>query len=293
MEVFLQQLLSGIAIGSIYALVALSLVITRLATGHINFAQGEMAMFSAYIAWWLISLQIPIIISVAITMILSFMVGMLIEYIIIRRCTSEQNDFSLLIVFIGLFLFFHGAAGFIFGTDIIYFPSIFPTLNALQNSYISTHELGTILLTIVIMFSLKLFFSKTNTGFSMRAIASNAALSRLCGIRVDYLKSLAWGMAAATSAIAGILIAPITYLDPNMMEGILLYALAGLIFGGIDNPLGAVLGGFFIGIIENLLSTYVSFIGHELKLPLAFAIIVLVLYFKPTGLLGKKIINRV
>jgi branched-chain amino acid transport system permease protein len=115
MEVFLQQLLSGIAIGSIYALVALSLVITRLATGHINFAQGEMAMFSAYIAWWLISLQIPIIISVAITMILSFMVGMLIEYIIIRRCTSEQNDFSLLIVFIGLFLFFHGAAGFIFG----------------------------------------------------------------------------------------------------------------------------------------------------------------------------------
>ena len=145
--------------------------------------------------------------------------------------------------------------------------------------------------TLVVLIAVYLFFRHTKLGLAMRAAAFNPVSSRLVGIRVGWMLALGWGLAAAIGAVAGMMVAPIVYLDPNMMAGILLYAFAGALLGGIDNPLGAVLGGFAVGIIENLAGAYL--VGTELKLTVALIIIVAVLVVKPSGLLGRTVLSRV
>jgi branched-chain amino acid transport system permease protein len=136
-----------------------------------------------------------------------------------------------------------------------------------------------------------MFLRFTPLGLAMRAAAQNAASSRLVGINVGRMLMLGWGLAGAIGAVAGMMVAPVVFLDPNMMTGVLLYAFAGALIGGIDNPIGAVLGGFIVGVLENLLGTYV--VGTELKLSVALVLIIVVLIVKPSGLLGKTIVTRV
>jgi branched-chain amino acid transport system permease protein len=161
----------------------------------------------------------------------------------------------------------------------------------LFSGYVSGHELGATAVTLVVLIAVYLFFRHTKLGLAMRAAAFNPVSSRLVGIRVGWMLALGWGLAAAIGAIAGMMVAPIVYLDPNMMSGILLYSFAGALLGGIDNPLGAVLGGFAVGIIENLAGAYL--VGTELKLTVALIIIVSVLVVKPSGLLGRTVLSRV
>jgi branched-chain amino acid transport system permease protein len=161
----------------------------------------------------------------------------------------------------------------------------------LFSGYVSGHELGAFFITLVVLIAVYLFFRHTKLGLAMRAAAFNPVSSRLVGIRVGWMLALGWGLAASIGAVAGMMVAPIVYLDPNMMAGILLYAFAGALLGGIDNPLGAVLGGFAVGIIENLAGAYL--VGTELKLTVALIIIVSVLVVKPSGLLGRTVLNRV
>ena len=138
---------------------------------------------------------------------------------------------------------------------------------------------------------LYLFFRFTSLGLKMRAVALNPTSSRLVGIRVSWTLALGWGLAAAIGAVAGMLIAPLTFLDPNMMVGILLYAFAAALLGGVDSPPGAVLGGLIVGVLENLLGAYL--VGPELKLTVALAIVILVLVFRPQGILGRLTVRRV
>jgi len=138
---------------------------------------------------------------------------------------------------------------------------------------------------------LYLFFQFTPLGLAMRAVAQNPVSSRLAGIRVGWMLALGWGLAAAIGAVAGMMIAPIVYLDPNMMSGVLLYAFAAALMGGIDSPLGAVVGGFFVGVLENVMGAFV--IGTELKLTVALVVIIVVLLVKPTGLFGRVFVTRV
>jgi branched-chain amino acid transport system permease protein len=161
----------------------------------------------------------------------------------------------------------------------------------LFSGYVSGHELGAFFITLVVLIAVYLFFRHTKLGLAMRAAAFNPVSSRLVGIRVGWMLALGWGLAASIGAVAGMMVAPIVYLDPNMMAGILLYAFAGALLGGIDNPLGAVLGGFAVGIIENLAGAYL--VGTELKLTVALIIIVSVLVVKPSGLLGRTVLSRV
>ena len=135
------------------------------------------------------------------------------------------------------------------------------------------------------------FFRYTSVGLAMRAAAQNPESSRLVGIRVGWMLALGWGLAAAIGAIAGMMVAPMVYLDPNMMSGILLYAFAAALVGGIDSPGGAVLGGFLVGVLENLLGAYV--IGNEIKLSVALVLIIGVLVVRPSGLFGKIHVTRV
>jgi len=290
MEALVHQVLSGLATGGIYASLALALVMIYQSTNHINFAQGEMAMFSTYLAWAMINAGIPYWGAFLLTVLFSFVAGVVIERVIIRP-VENAPVLSVVVVFIALLVIFNSVAGWIFTYTIKTFPSPFPEHPLFGNRFISSHELGAIGITLAVLFLLYIFFRFTPLGLAMRAAAQNHVSSRLVGIRVGWMLALGWGLAASVGAIAGMLVAPIIYLEPNMMSGVLLYAFAAALVGGIDNPFGAVLGGFAVGVLENLIGAYV--IGTELKLTVALVLIIGVLLVKPTGLFGKVFVTRV
>jgi branched-chain amino acid transport system permease protein len=290
MEAFLHQVFSGLATGGIYASLALALVMIYQSTNHINFAQGEMAMFSTYLAWSMIDSGLSYWWAFLLTVLISFTAGVVIERVIIRP-VEHAPVLSIITVFVALLVIFNSVAGWIFTYTIKTFPSPFPEQPLWGNRYISSHELGSIGITLTVLVALFLFFRFTPLGLAMRAVAQNPLSSRLVGIRVGWMLALGWGLAAAVGAVAGMLVAPVVYLEPNMMSGVLLYAFAAALVGGIDNPFGAVVGGFAVGVLENLLGAYV--IGTELKLTVALVLIIGVLLFKPTGLFGKVFVTRV
>lgn len=290
MNEFLHQLLAGLATGGIYASVALALVMIYQATHHINFAQGEMAMFSTFIAWTLIQAGFPYWAAFATTVVLSFVLAAAIEFAVIRPM-HDAPVLSVVVVFIGLLVIFHSLAGFLFGYTIKPFPSPFPADAWYGGGLMSAHEVGAIVVALGMVALLFMFLRYTPLGLAMRAAAQNAASSRLVGINVGRMLMLGWGLAGAIGAVAGMMVAPVVFLDPHMMTGVLLYAFAGALIGGIDNPIGAVLGGFIVGVLENLIGTYV--VGTELKLSVALALIIGVLIVKPSGLLGRTIVTRV
>jgi branched-chain amino acid transport system permease protein len=289
MEALLHQILSGLATGSIYASVALALVMIYQSTHHVNFAQGEMAMLSTYLAWALIQAGIPYWGAFILTVAFSFGFGVAIERLLLRPIANAPI-LSVVIVFIGMLVIFNSVAGWIFTYTIKTFPSPFPA-EPLFGGLISGHELGAVCVTLAVLVTLFVFFRYTRLGLGMRAAAQNPVSSRLAGIRVGWMLAVGWGLAAAIGAIAGMMVAPVLFLDPNMMAGVLLYAFASALLGGIDNPAGAVLGGFIVGIVENIAGAYV--IGTELKLTLALVLIVGVLVVRPSGLFGKPIVSRV
>ncbi len=225
-----------------------------------------------------------------ITILVSFVIGVLIERILMRPM-SDAPVLASVGVFIGLLLIINASTGWLFDYTIKTFPTPFSGGPVLFSGYVSGHELGSTVVTLVVLLAVYLFFRHTKLGLAMRAAAFNPVSARLVGIRVGWMLALGWGLAAAIGAIAGMMVAPIVFLDPNMMAGILLYAFAGALLGGIDNPLGAVIGGFAVGIIENLAGAYL--VGTELKLTVALIIIVAVLVVKPSGLLGRTVMSRV
>jgi branched-chain amino acid transport system permease protein len=289
MHQLLQQILSGLAAGSIYASLALALVMIYRATELVNFAQGEMAMFSTYIAWTLIEAGLPYWAAFFLTIALSFVGGLLIERVIIRPVENAPILASV-IVFIGLLVILNSLAGWIYTYTLKDFPSPFGD-RPIWGGLLTTRDLGVIGVTLAMLALLYLFFRFTPLGLAMRAAAQNPTSARLCGIRVGWMLALGWGLAAAVGATAGIMVAPVLFLDPNMMGGVLLYAFAGALLGGISSPGGAVLGGLIIGVTENLVGTYL--IPTELKLSLALLLIILVLVVKPSGLFGHPVVRRV
>lgn len=286
---FLHQVFSGIATGGIYASVALALVMIYQATHHVNFAQGEMATFSTYLALTLINAGFAYWAAFMGAVAISFIAGVVIERILMRPL-AEAPVLASVGVFIGLLLIINSLSGWLFDYTIKQFPSPFGG-RPLLGGYASAHELGSTAVTLIVLLLVYLFFLHTRLGLAMRAAAFNPVSARLVGIRVGWMLALGWGLAAAIGAIAGVMVAPVVFLDPNMMQGILLYAFAGALLGGIDNPLGAVLGGFAVGVIENLAGAYL--VGTELKLSMALVIIVSVLVVKPSGLLGRAVQSRV
>jgi branched-chain amino acid transport system permease protein len=292
MEFFLQQLFSGLAFGGVYACMALAVVMIYQATDHLNFAQGEMAMFSTYIAFTLLSHGVPYWWTFLLAMAISFLGGVFIERVIVRPVegTSVLNE---VIVFIGLLTIFNSLAGWIWEYTIKPFPSPFPKDPLFGNKFVGTHDLGVIGVTLLVLFGVFLFFRFTPIGLAMRAAAQDPASARLVGIRVGWMLALGWGLAAAIGAVAGIMVAPIVFLEPNMMGSILLYGFAGALLGGITNPAGAVFGGFAVGVLETLIGAYVPFIGSELKLTVALVLIIAVLVFRPSGLFGRVVVKRV
>ena len=301
MEQLLQQIASGLASGAIYACVALALVMIFTATDHLNFAQGEMAMFSTYLCWQMIQWGFGFWTSLAMTAVLSFIIGVLIERIILRPLQGA-SVLSSVVVFIGLLAIFHSLAGAIWSHTIKTFPSPFPTTAFAGSGIIGPHQIGMILVTMIMLLGLFAFFRFTPLGLAMRAAAQNPVSARLVGVRVDWMLALGWGLAAAIGAVAGAMVAPVVYLEPNMMASILLYGFAGALVGGISSPGGAVFGGFLVGVLENLVAYFgnlteklfgIYVIGNGEKLSVALIIVITILTLKPAGLFGRVITKRV
>jgi branched-chain amino acid transport system permease protein len=292
MELLLHQILAGLATGGIYACMALAIVMIYQAIDHLNFAQGEMAMFSTFIAWQLMQWGIPYWGAFVLTVGISFIAGVVIERVIFKPLHGAPV-FSHIVVFIALFAILNSAAGFIWDYTIKPFPTPFGQHPLFGNGLMSAHDAGMIATTLIVLTLLYLFFRHTRIGLAMRAAAANPASARLVGIRVGWMVALGWGMAAAIGAVAGMLIAPVVFLEPNMMLSILLYGFAGAVVGGLTSPGGAVIGGFAVGVIENLAGTFIPYVGRELKLTIALALIVAVLTVKPSGLFGRRLVTRV
>jgi branched-chain amino acid transport system permease protein len=301
MEQFLQQIASGLANGAIYACVALALVMIYVSTDHINFAQGEMAMFSTYLSWQLMTWGMSFWVAFVIAVALSFVLGVAIERIVLRPLHTAPA-LSIIVVFIGLLAIFNSVAGAIWSYLIKEYPSPFPKSSFGIAGVIGPHQLGVVVVTLMVLGLLFVFFRYTPLGLAMRAAAQNPQMARLVGVRVDWMLALGWGLAASVGAVAGIMVAHIVYLDPNMMGGILLYAFASALVGGISNPAGAVAGGFIVGILENMVAfvgnqiekaTGVYIIGNGEKLTVALIIVIFVLTVKPAGLFGRVVVKRV
>lgn len=292
MELLVQQVAAGLATGAIYACVALAIVMIYRAIGHVNFAQGEMAMLSTYLAWQLIEFGVPYWLAFVLTLVLSFAMGAMVQHLLIRRI-RDASDINQIIVFIGVLLVLNSVAGFIWSYTVKPFPSPFGTAPFMGSPLASAHQVGMVGVILVVLLLLFLFFRFTRTGLAMRAAVSNPNSARLLGIRVKALEALGWGMAASIGAIAGILVAPIVFLEPNMMAGIVIYGFAGAVLGGLNSLLGALIGGLLLGVLENLISTFVPVVGGELKSTIALIAIVVVLLVRPQGLIGKPTTRRV
>src|SRR5215467_4068602 len=292
MELLAHQVLAGLATGGIYACLALAIVMIYQAIHHLNFAQGEMAMFSTFIAWQLMQWGVPYWVAFSATIALSFVAGVAIERLLFRPI-HDAPALSHIVVFIALFAILNSLAGSIWDYNVKSFPSPFGSRSLFGDGLMSSHDAGMIGVMLFMLILIYLFFRHTRIGLAMRAAAANPGSARLAGIWVGWMNALGWGMAAAIGAVAGIMIAPAVFLDPNMMIGILLYGFAGAVLGGLTSPGGAVLGGFAVGVIENLVGTFVPYVGKELKLTIALIVIVAVLTVKPSGLFGRSIVTRV
>jgi branched-chain amino acid transport system permease protein len=263
------------------------------ATDVVSFTQGEMAMFSTYICWTMLNAGVPYWAAFLGTLAISFVGGVVIQRVIIRP-VQHAPILTIVIVTLGLLVIFNSLAGWIWTYVQKPFPSPFPSkpLRA-GNVFFSAHDIGAIGITLVVLLCIYVFFRFTPLGLAMRAAAHNPVSSRLVGIRVGWMLALGWGLAAVFGAVAGMMVAPNLTLEPNLMGGVQIYAFAAATLGGFTSPGGAVLGGFIVGVVENLVGTYVSFIGTELKFTVALAMIIVVLLVKPTGLFGTTVVKRV
>jgi branched-chain amino acid transport system permease protein len=293
MDIFVQQVVSGLATGGIYASLALALVMIYQATDVVNFAQGELAMFATYICWSLINAGLEYWVAFVTTLAIAFVGGVVIERVVIRP-VENAPILSIVMVTLGLLVICNSVAGWIWTYLQKPFPSPFSASPLkVGNVVFGAHDLGEIQVTLLVLLCIYLFFRFTPLGLAMRAAAHNPVSSRLVGIRVGWMLALGWGLAAVFGAVAGMMVAPVLTLEPNLMGGVQIYAFAAATLGGFTSPGGAVLGGFIVGVVENLVGTYVHFIGTELKFTVALALIIVVLLVKPTGLFGSAVVKRV
>lgn len=296
MDLFLDQLANGVSSGVIYASVALSLVIIYRTTGLLNFAQGEMALLSACVTWGLTDrFGMNVWLALAISVVLSFGAGALIERALIRPVERTKNPLNVVIVTLGLFLALNSLAALLFikpGGEAPIMPSLFP-----EGDIVGIRA-DTVCLAIVLGLEcllLWLLLQRTKLGLALRGVASNPESASLVGINPGQMLMIGWGLAAAIGAIAGTVTAstaPNGAFDTSLMQSVLVYSFAAAALGGFDSLLGAVVGGLVVGIANSLTIQYVHALdGIELVVP--FGLILVVLLVRPNGLFGRNIVERV
>jgi len=293
---FAQLTVSGLANGGIYASLAVALVLIYRATQVINFAQGAIATFTTYIAWQLMTWGMSYWAAFFLTLGIAFVGGTLLELITIRPVERRGNILTVVIATLGVLILVEGSVGWIWGAEIRFMPSAFPArFIHVRGVAFSLQDLGTIGISVASVVILWVLFRFTKVGLAMRAAAFRPEAARLVGVRVSWMLSLGWGLAAVLGAVAGMMAAasPSVLLQPNMMDGVLIYAFAAAVLGGLESPAGAVVAGLLIGAMLNLLGSYVSWVTPQLLLPTAFVLMLVVLLVKPSGLFGRTQVRRV
>ncbi len=290
LEILASQVVSGLATGCVYALIALGFVLIFKATDVVNFAQGEFVMASGFISYTLlIKLGLPYWLVFLVTILLSGFMGVILERVVVRPI-MDAPIFSIVIATIGASTVMRSSAGIVYGYDVLPLPTIFskdPLRFGVLN--FTAMDLGVIGFSLVIMLALYLFFKLTKTGMAMRATAQSQTAARLMGVSVRRIFSLTWAISAAVGGVAGVLIAPIIYLDPNL-GFIGVKAFAGAILGGFGSIPGAIVGGMLLGVIENL-SGY--FFNAGIKQVSTYILLILVLVVRPIGLFGTAPVRKV
>ena len=290
---FIQQVVSGLASGGIYGSLALALVLIHRSTGVLNFAQGELATLSAFICWSLLDHGWSFWPAFGVTIALSFVGGALIQQVLIRPI-QDGPVLGVVILTIGLLIAVNGLMTWIWGGAAKQFDGPFSTAPITVGGVaFSKQDIGVIVISLVSVLLIWLLFARTKLGLGLRAAAVNPAEARLTGVRVPMMLAVGWGLAAVLGAVAGVLAAPSLFLEPNMMQTVLLYAFAAAVLGGMDSPIGAVIGGLVLGVLLNLVGTYVHWVGGELRLAVALAVILGVLIVRPAGLFGHAAVRRV
>jgi branched-chain amino acid transport system permease protein len=290
---FVQLIVDGLSTGSIYGAIALAIVLVNQATGLINFAQGGLAVLAAYVAWWLTTHGVPLILAILLAILFSFVLGAVVERWLMRRFERGDPD-TAVVVTIGLLTLITGICGWLWTYNNQQFASLFPidTVSLLGVS-ISIRSIGTTLVIVVAMILLQVLFVGTKLGLALRAVAINPQSAAFSGLPVGRLLMVGWGLAAALGAVAGALVAPQLTLTPGMLDNALVYALAAVILGGLTSPIGVVVAAWIIGVLENLAAVYIPFIGFDLKVAVPFILIFVVLIIRPQGLFGRKVVVRV
>jgi len=299
MRLFVEQFLNGVGNGVVYGSVALALVLIFRTTGVLNFAQGEMALFSTYVSWWLTSHDVPVVLAIAVSMVAAFVAGAVIERVLIRPVEEARSPLNVVIVTLGLFLGLNSLAQLVFGTDPQSMPSPFPSGSVdLVGSGADTIDVqwDTIGLVAVLLAECALLFlllQRTRAGLKLRAVAANPDSARLHGIHATRMLMLGWALSAGIGALAGSLVASQrTGFDASLMQTVLVYAFAAAALGGFDSLIGAVVAGLVVGIADAMTFQYVDALdGIEVVLPLALILVVLLV--KPNGLFGKRTVERV
>ena len=299
MERLLQYVFDGLSLGSIYALLALGLVVVFRGTGYLNFAQGEMAMICTFFTWQFHAWGLPLVVSVLLGMVTGFVLGAGVEVSLIRR-VAKKSEAGVFVVSIAMFLGFNSLAGMIWGNlPPEEMPSLFPDE---PNDFVKIfgavwryEYIGIMIVALLLMGLLFLLFAKTKFGLAMRAVASNPESARLVGIPTGVVLAASWGIAAAMGALSGAMVGGLAgELTSLLMFTPFIYASASATLGGFDSPGGAVIAGLLIGVGEQLAAGYApGWIGQELRLGVALVTIFVVLLFKPSGLFGSTKVERV
>jgi branched-chain amino acid transport system permease protein len=294
---FLQTLVDGLANGSIYASLALALVLVHRATHIPNFAQGELALVAAFIGWevqdrW--GTSVPTwILGLVVAMVLSFIIGFCIERGIIRW-VENASPLTLLIITLGLLTIINNGAGWYWGFLPKNSKSPFPSKPVrLFDAVLSWQSIGIVVVLIALMVFVFVLFKYTKLGLGLRGAAGNPSSAKLVGINVGLMLAIGWGLAALVGSTAGVMVAPRLGLQPNMMASIMLFAFAGAVLGGFDSPPGAVIGGLLVGLLQSFAGAYWQPHGNQLSLVIGFVVILVVLLVKPNGLFGKAEVSRV
>lgn len=299
MERFLQYLFDGLSSGAVYALLALGLVVIFRGTGQLNFAQGEMGMFSTFVVWQLHDWGVPFVLSCLLGVAFGFLLGATTEVVLIRP-VSRKSPGAVFVVTIALFLGFNSLAANLWVTaQQNIFPSLFPNkpndFATILGAHWTYESIGIFVVVLVLTAVLFAVFKYTKLGLAMRAVASNSESSRLVGIRNGRVLATSWGMAIALAAIGGILVAGRAgNVNTGMMFQVFIFASAAATLGGLDSLGGAVIGGLGLGVAKSMLAGYQpEWIGDAMSLGVALILIFVVMLFKPTGLFGTAKVERV
>jgi branched-chain amino acid transport system permease protein len=296
MSLFIERFVNGLADGSIYALLALALVVVFRSTGQLNFAQGEIGTMGAFFVSTLTLSGLPVWLSIGCAMVLGFVVSAGVERIVVRPI-EHRNPGAVIVALIGVFLAVNQLVAMIWGIDARGLPSVFPDeaddFVTIFGAPVRIARLGLIGVLIVVLVLLWLMFNKTKIGLAMRAVANNQESSNLVGIRVGTVLLLGWGLAGAIGVLAAAMLAPSAGLTLTLMLGPFLLASVAAVLGGLDSPVGAVVGGIIIGLTEAFIVGYVPFFGADMLFPVMLVILLVVLLFRPSGLFGSERVERV